>query len=128
MVCEVMVVQVLRLRRCNKTTHLVERARLAVSWPVIKKDCLTWAEDGAEMVSAVGALAVTTGVFASTKALALQNNNAQMTSTTATTIIPFFSPNILFTLSAELLLARQGHTYPVSVFYSLLSLLLQNDV
>jgi hypothetical protein len=67
-----MVVQVLPLRRCNKTMLLVNGAPLAVSWPVIEKDCLTWAEGGAEMVRAVeifagGALAG----FASTTALAL---------------------------------------------------------
>ena len=84
---------------------MVNGAPLAVSWPVIEKDCLTWAEEGAEMVRAVviwaevtvevcvGA-ALTTGAFASTTALALQNNNAHVTSTTATTITTFFSPNI----------------------------------
>jgi hypothetical protein len=76
---------------------LVNGAPLAVSWPVIEKDCLTWAEEGAEMVRVVGIwveVAVAAGVFASTTALALQNNNAPITSTTATTIRPLFSANI----------------------------------
>jgi hypothetical protein len=68
---------------------------LAVSLPVIEKDCLTWAEEGAEIVRAVGILGeVAVAGFASTTALALQNNNAQITSTTATTITPLFSANI----------------------------------
>ena len=52
-VCEAMVVQVLPLRRCNETVCLVSKAPLAVSLPVIEKDCLSWAEEGAEMVRAV---------------------------------------------------------------------------
>ena len=96
-VCDVRVVQALPLRRCNETVRLVNGAPLAVSCPVIEKDCLTCAEEGAEMVRAVGIwveLTVAVGVFASTTALALQNNNAQVTSTTAITMKPFFSPNI----------------------------------
>jgi hypothetical protein len=74
---------------------MVHGAPLAVSWPVIEKDCLTWAEGGAEIVRAVGILAeVAVAGFASTTALALQNNNAQITSITATTITPLFSANI----------------------------------
>jgi hypothetical protein len=52
-VCEAMVVQVVPLRHCNATLWLVSVAPLAVSLPVIEKDCLTWAEEGAEMVRAV---------------------------------------------------------------------------
>ena len=58
-----------------------------VSLPVMVNDCLTLADEGAEMLRAVV-------VFASTAGAALQNNNAQITSTTATTITPLFSPNI----------------------------------
>jgi hypothetical protein len=96
-VCEARVVQVLPPRRCNETVP-VNEAPLAVSWPVIEKDCLTWDEEGAEIVRAVGmlagvALTVLRGL-ASITALALQNNNAHITSTTATTIQLLFSANI----------------------------------
>jgi hypothetical protein len=93
-VCEAMVVQVVPLRRCNETVP-VNEAPLAVSVPVIEKGWLTWAEEGAEMVRTVEIVAgVTVGDFASIAALALQNNNAQITSTAATTITPLFSANI----------------------------------
>jgi hypothetical protein len=59
---------------------------LAVSLPVIEKDCLTRAEEGAEMVRVLR-------VFASTTALALHNNNPQIT-TIATAITLLFFPNI----------------------------------
>jgi hypothetical protein len=85
-VFEARVVQVLPLRRCKKTVP-VNEAPFDVSWPVIEKGLLTGAEEGAEMVRTVG-------VFASTAGVALQNNNAQITSTAATTITPLFSPNI----------------------------------
>ena len=50
---EAMVVQVLPLRlRCNETVPANE-APFDVSWPVIEKGWLTWAEEGAEMVRAV---------------------------------------------------------------------------
>lgn len=113
-ICEARVVQVLPLRRCNETVCLVNGAPFDVSWPVIEKDFLTWAVDGAEIVRAVGFFVVVTlaavavgagvavavfvgvavAVFASTTALALQNNNPQTTSTTATTITLLFSANI----------------------------------
>jgi len=85
-VCEARVIQVLPLRRCNES-RFVSGAPLAVSFPVIEKDCLTWAEVGAEMVREVGA-------FASTAGVAVQNSNAQVTSTAATTITPLFFANI----------------------------------
>jgi len=85
-VCEARVVQVLPLRRCKETVPL-SGAPLAVSVPVIEKSLLTGAEEGAEMVRAVG-------VFASTAGVALQNNNTQITSTAATTITPLFSAYI----------------------------------
>jgi hypothetical protein len=51
---------------------LVNGAPLAASLPVIEKDCLTCAEEGAEIVRAVGTLAeVAVAGFASTTALAL---------------------------------------------------------
>ena len=121
-ICEVRVVQVVPLRRCNATPCLVSGAPFDVSWPVIEKDFLTWAVDGAEMVRAVGvfvgvAVGVFVGVavgvfvvvtlaavevgagvavevFASTAGATLQTNNAQITSTTTTTLPPFFSANI----------------------------------
>ena len=49
------------LRRCNETVRLVNGAPLAVSCPVIEKDCLTCAEEGAEMVRAVGDMGGTDG-------------------------------------------------------------------
>jgi len=77
----------------------VNGAPFDVSWPVIEKDCLTWAEGGAEMVRAVGVFAGVAVVavargFASIVGAALQNNNAQTTSTAATTITALFSANI----------------------------------
>jgi hypothetical protein len=53
------VVQVLPLRRCKKTVP-VNEAPLAVSVPVIEKGLLTGAEEGAEMVRAVGIWATVT--------------------------------------------------------------------
>jgi len=103
-VCDVRVIQALPLRRCNETVRWVNGAPLAVSWPVIEKDCLTWAEGGAEMVRVVGIwveLTVAVGVFASTAGAALQNNNAQTTNTTATTITILFSAYIFPTLEHE---------------------------
>ena len=85
-VFEARVVQVLPLRRCKKTVP-VNEAPFDVSWPVIEKGLLTGAEEDAEMLRAVVVLASTAGA-------ALQNNNAQITSTAAATIIPLFSPNI----------------------------------
>jgi len=73
-------------------------APLAVSLPVIEKDCLTGADEGAEMVRWVGFLAevtvamVRSGV-ASIIGEALQINNAQTTSTAAT-ITTLFCANI----------------------------------
>ena len=96
-VCEAIVVQVLPFKRCNETVLLVNGAPLAVSLPVIEKDCLTWAEEGAEIVREVGILAAVVLVvedFAPTTALRLQNNNAQITSATATTTTLLFSANI----------------------------------
>ena len=93
--CEARVIQVLPLRRCNETVP-VNEALLAVRVPVIAKGVLTVAEEGAEMVRAVGVLVgVTVAVagFASTTILALQNNNTQITSTT-TTVAPLFKLNI----------------------------------
>ncbi len=91
-------VQVLPLRRCNDTVCLADAAPLAPSCPVIEKDCLTWADEGAEMVRVVeifaGVALIMLKGLASTITLALQNNNAQITSTTATIITPLFSPNI----------------------------------
>jgi hypothetical protein len=56
------------------------------------------AEEGAEMVRTVaifaGAAVVVRRSFASTAGVALQNNNVQITSTTATTIPALFSANI----------------------------------
>ena len=66
---------------------MVSGAPFYVSWPAIEKEWLIWAEEGAEMVRAVG-------VFASTAGVALQNSNAQITITTATTITVLFSANI----------------------------------
>jgi hypothetical protein len=85
-IVEVIVLQVVPLRRCNETVWLVSAAPLAVSLPVIEKACLTLAEEGTEMVRVLT-------VFASTTVLALQSNNAQITSTAATTITPLFSAN-----------------------------------
>jgi hypothetical protein len=67
-VVEVRGVQVLPLRRCNETLCLVSAAPLAVRVPVIEKEWLTWAEEGAEMVRAVEIFAgvtvtVTIGLF-----------------------------------------------------------------
>ena len=86
---------------------LANGAPFNVSWPVIEKDFLTGAVDGAEMVRAVGVFAgVAVGVFAgvavtavlrgfaSTTDATLQNNNTQTTSTTATTIPTLFPENI----------------------------------
>ena len=70
--------------RCKETVP-VNGAPLAVSVPLIAKGVLTWAVDGAEMVRSV-----LLGGGASTKALALQNNSAQITSTAVTTITPLF--------------------------------------
>ncbi len=56
-VCDAVVVQVVPLRRCNETVCLVSAAPLAVSCPVIEKDCLTWADEGAEMVRVVETVA-----------------------------------------------------------------------
>jgi hypothetical protein len=53
--CEARVIQVLPLRRCNETVP-VNEALLAVRVPVIAKGVLTVAEEGAEMVRAVGVL------------------------------------------------------------------------
>src|ERR1035437_1385905 len=93
-----MVVQVLPLRRCNETVLFESAALLAVSLPVTEKDCLTWVEEGAEIVRAVEIFAVVTLIvlkgLASTTTLALLSNNPQVSSTTATTIIPLFSANI----------------------------------
>lgn len=86
-VVEVRVVQVLPLRRCNETVCLVSGAPLAVRVPEMVKGYLTGAEEGAEMVRALRDFASITGV-------ALQNNNAQITNTTATTTTPLFSANI----------------------------------
>jgi hypothetical protein len=102
---EVMVSQVVPLRRCSETLCLVSGAPFDVIWPVIEKDFLTWAVNGAEMVRVVGVgvalVAVGVGValvavevFASTTGAALQTNNTQTTSNTPTTITPFFSANI----------------------------------
>jgi len=96
-VCEAMVVQVLPLRRCKETVRLVNGAPLAVSWPVIEKDWLTWVEEGAEIVRVVeifAAVAVIVEGRASTEGVALQNSKAQTTIITATTITPRFSANI----------------------------------
>jgi hypothetical protein len=63
-ICEARVVQVSPLRRCNETVCLVNGAPFDVSWPVIEKDFLTWAVDGAEIVRVVGVFAgVAVGVF-----------------------------------------------------------------
>jgi small-conductance mechanosensitive channel len=51
---EVMVSQVVPLRRCSETLCLVSGAPFDVIWPVIEKDFLTWAVNGAEMVRVVG--------------------------------------------------------------------------
>ena len=59
--CEAMVVQVLPLRRCKKTVPVMG-VPLAVSVPVIEKDLLTGAEEGAEIVRAVGGSGVGVGV------------------------------------------------------------------
>jgi flagellar biosynthesis/type III secretory pathway M-ring protein FliF/YscJ len=74
----------------------VSEAPFDVSWPVIEKECLTRAEEGAELVRAVVATvtgAAVLGVFASSTGAAVLNNNAQTTST-ATTITTLFSANI----------------------------------
>lgn len=95
--CEATVVQMLPLKRCNETVCLESVAPLAVSLPVIEKDCLTWATEGAEMVRALGifaGVAVVLRGFASIADVALQNNNAQITSTTAATITSLFSADI----------------------------------
>ncbi len=85
--CEVRVVQVVPLRRCSKTPCLVSGTPLAVRVPEMVKEYLARADEGAEMVRALGGLA-------SIKGVALQNNNAQITNTTATTITALFSRNI----------------------------------
>jgi hypothetical protein len=85
-VFEARVVQVLPLRRCKETVYLVSWAPLAVSLPVIENGWLTLTEEGAEMVRVLR-------VFASTTALALHNNNPQIT-TIVTAITLLFLPNI----------------------------------
>jgi hypothetical protein len=97
--CEASVVQVWPLRRCNETADLVNGAPFDVSWPLIEKDRLTWAEEGAAMVRVVEILAgvrvaVALKVFASITDVALQNNNAQTTSTAVPTTTRLFSANI----------------------------------
>jgi hypothetical protein len=141
-ICEARVVQVLPLRPCNETVCLVNGAPFDVSWPVIEKDFLTWAVGGAEIVRVVGVfvgvavgvfvvvtlaavgvfvgVAVEVGagvaveVFASTAGVALQNNNAQTTNSTATTITTLFSAHIFFPLlSIKPSLVRQSYTEQV---------------
>jgi len=58
-VIEARVVQVPPLRRCKETVP-VNEAPLAVSVPMIEKGLLTGAEEGAEMVRAVGVWATVT--------------------------------------------------------------------
>ena len=119
-ICEARVVHVLPLRRCKETVPLLG-APLAVSLPVIEKGLLTGAEEGADMVRAVG-------VFASTSGVALHNNNPKIASTTATTI------TILFPANTPLHLERSAYTratrpyLATTAFYSLLSFSLQNRV
>ena len=87
-VCVAMVAQLLNMPRRCKETVPVNKVPLAVRVPVIEKGVLTLAEGGAAMVRAV----VLRGC-ASTTALALQNNNPQITSSVVATSTPFFSAN-----------------------------------
>lgn len=94
-VVEAMVVHFFPFKSCNKTVvRLVSEAPFDVSWPVIEKECLTSAEGGAEMVRAVVATVTVLPVLASSTGAAELNNNAQTTSTAATTISTRFSANI----------------------------------
>jgi hypothetical protein len=57
MAAEVMVVHCLPLKRCNEmVARLVIEAPFDVRLPVIEKECLTMAEEGAETVRAVFAV------------------------------------------------------------------------
>lgn len=94
-VCDAIVAQALPLRRWRRTAHLVNGPLLVVeSWPVIEKGCLTGAEEGAEIVRAAVVLAEGVEGFASIAGVALQNNNAQLTTTTSATITTLFPANI----------------------------------